>query len=94
MGDKPKTCDKCRYKIWYEAGPPAIVCAVTGWDNIGAVLGISGRKASRYREELINLNLIFYVRVARGKSNTTTVAAFPMDLMAWARVKGKKGQVI
>ena len=65
--------------------------AVEGWTAIARMFGVSSRKMQRrYRLELMDAGILFYVR--RGR--TRWVAAFPSSLIRWAAFKGKRRDVI
>ncbi len=66
--------------------------AILGWANIAQFLGVSHRKIFSHRDDLLRLHVVFYIR--RGRPPRTTAAAFPSDLIAWAKFKASQGEII
>jgi hypothetical protein len=67
--------------------------AIYGWENIGKVFGVSGKKMrEKHKEELMACGAVFFILV--GRPPVLRVAAFPSFLKSWASLKGSKGEIL
>lgn len=64
--------------------------AEQGWEALGKMFGISGRRMKDRREELVRMGVIFYMR----KGPRKVMHFFPTTVRTYAMKKSQEGEKI